>query len=420
MIKLLVLLASLVSVTSACAELWIPAFTAYLDSPGGGARISRDGIASWTDPRITTSWYGEIKTPGKIMAALSVRVPEGAEARFKLTVGDESLTAHVQGTGTTIRVSFGEYHLKKAGYTRFQLTSLNPAGTSPGDVDALVLDGPASQGAHFNLEQRRNAPSVSLHYAVPRDTTISLFYNEVVVVTDPVDTSYKVVVFDQGYFGLQVLSPTVRRIIFAVWDMGVARPAKERTGGAGENRVRLLAMGEGVEANEMGQEITGGKARLVYPWVTGQVQKFVVTARADGTHTDFTGYWFHPERRQWQLVASYRVPQEDGWLRNLHSLSENVDGANGHLPRQVLFGPQWARAIDGQWHELTTARFSHDGTGQDARLDRFTGIDRGQFILSTGGFVTGFTKDGTVMTRPSTNRPPVVQLPELPTPSMRP
>ena len=41
------------------------------------------------------------------------------------------------------------------------------------------------------------------------------------------------------------------------------------------------------------------------------------------------------------------------------------------------------------------------------RLDRFMGVENGQFFLHHGGFVNGFTKFGEKFTRPADGRRPV-------------
>lgn len=76
------------------------------------------------------------------------------------------------------------------------------------------------------------------------------------------------------------------------------------------------------------------------------------------------------------------------------SASKGITGDNGQVRRKGLCGNQWAHTTDGQWHELTTATFSHDQTGKANRLDRFMGVEDGQFFLSTGGFIPGFTQYG--------------------------
>jgi hypothetical protein len=347
-------------------------------------------------------------------ASVALRLAKGKESKLRLTVGGQSREAHVSGTGAAVTVKFGTFSVTKPGYTRFQLTSLNPSGNPAGDLDALVLDGTAAQNAHFNLDPRRNAASVHLFYTTPKDAEVALFYNEATGVTDPVASYYMACGFARGYFGMQVNSATERRIIFSVWDSGTGQNAKNRTDVSDENRVKLLAKGEGVVASDFGNEGTGGHSHLVYAWKTGQPQKFVLTAKAESDHTDYAGYWFHPEQQTWKFIASFRAPHDGKWLRGLYSFSENFGGSNGHLQRKVLFGPQWIRTSDGKWQEITEAGFSCDGTGKENRLDRFMGVEHGQFFLSNGGFVPGFTKPGEKFSRPAASHPPEFKLPTPP------
>lgn len=103
-------------------------------------------------------------------------------------------------------------------------------------------------------------------------------------------------------------------------------------------------------------------------------------------------------------------------MRGLHSFSENF-GHNGAVRRKAFYGNQWIRTAEGQWTELTTASFSHDETGKADRFDRFMGVEGGQFFLSHGGFVDGFTKYGEKFQRPpSVRRPPELKLPVVPGP----
>jgi hypothetical protein len=39
------------------------------------------------------------------------------------------------------------------------------------------------------------------------------------------------------------------------------------------------------------------------------------------------------------------------------------------------------------------------------------GVENGQFFLSNGGFINGFTKSGEKFTRPASGRIPVIELP---------
>ena len=118
-----------------------------------------------------------------------------------------------------------------------------------------------------------------------------------------------------------------------------------------------------------------------------------------------------PEKKEWVLISSWRAPKDGGWLRELYSFSENFDGNNGHLRRKALYGNQWIRTDRGEWIEVTTASFSHDATGRADRLDRFMGVENGEFFLSQGGFINGFTKSGEKFMRTAAGRPPEILLP---------
>jgi heme-degrading monooxygenase HmoA len=389
------------------AELRIPAHTAYLDPDVSGARVSeRSGITGWRNPDLKVLWFGELKQPGELTAALELRLPAGRESKFRLTVAGTAREGTASGrSNEPVRVDFGAFPISTAGYQRFTLESLNPPGLPAGDLSALLLAGPPTEGAHFNLKERRNAASVHLTYPVPPGTNIEAFYCEVTAVDDPVWTFYMACSWHRGYFGMQVNSPTERRIIFSVWDSG--NEAVDRGKVADEDRVTLVAKGEGVYSGDFGNEGTGGHSHRKYLWKTGEKQRFYVTAKpVDATHTIFSGYYFHPDKQAWMLISSWKAPKDGGWLKRPHSFSENFVGSNGHLRRKALFGNQWMRTPEGQWIELTTATFSHDATGWGDRLDRFMGLEDGQFFLSHGGFVPGRSHPGDRLQRPPTQQPP--------------
>ena len=394
--------------TLIASELRIPAFTAYMLPDPESANISEShGVTKWTDGTQSVNWYGKFSTTGELTARVQLRLPEGATSMLRLTVDGRSQEATVTGTGSgkVVVADFGTFTIAAAGHRRFLLESLNETGAPFGDIDALILDGPAIEGVHFNLKERRNAASVHLMYPVADGTDVEAFYCEVTAVEDPTTTFYMACGWHRGYFGMQVNSPTERRIIFSVWDSG--NEGIDRKKVSDENRVRLRGKGEGVYAGDFGNEGTGGHSHLKYLWKTGEKQRFIVTAvPTDSTHTDFSGYWFHPEQKTWMLISSWIAPKEGGRLKGMHSFSENFGGHNGHLLRKALYGNQWIRTPDGQWTELTTARFSHDATGREDRFDRFMGVESGEFFLSHGGFLDGYTEYGTPFERPATKRPP--------------
>jgi len=391
----------------ASASLRIPAFTAYLEPNVEGARVSeRYGITRWNDSNLKVLWFGRIAAPGRLDCSVVLRLPKETSSKLRLTVAGQSKEATVVGDDANpVIANFGAFTIPESGYQRFTLQSLNPDGQPNGDIDALILDGPATQEAIFNLKPRRNAASVHLMYPVDPNAQVAAFYCEMTGLEDPLWTYYMACGWHRGYFGMQVNSPTERRIIFSVWDSG--NEAIDRSKVADESRVKLVAKGEGVYAGDFGNEGTGGHSHLKYAWKTGEVQRFLVTAQpTDATHTVYSGYYFHPDKKEWFLISSWKAPKEGGYMRGLYSFSENFGGANGHLLRKALYGNQWIRTSDGRWIELITATFSHDTTGRADRLDRFMGVENGQFFLAHGGFGPGFTAYRQKFTRPAIGKAP--------------
>ncbi len=398
------------------APLQIPGSTAYIEPNPEGAHVSqRQGILDWKDASQRVVWFGELKATGTLKVSVDLKLRSGSSARLKLSVDKQARESEVKASADDSLVSadFGGFSISSGGYHRFTLEMAEDAKGAIERVATLVLDGPAMADAHFNTNPRRNAASVHLAYPTPKTWNIDAFYCEVTATEDPMATYYMACGWHRGYFGMQVNSATERRIIFSVWDSG--NEAKDRGKVASENRVQLLAKGDGVTSSDFGNEGTGGHSHLVFPWKTGDAQRFLVTAKPVGTNqTVYTGYYFHPDHRQWMTIASFKAPKDGGYMRGLYSFSENFGGANGQLRRKALYGNQWVRTSDGQWHEQTDATFSHDPTGKSDRLDRFMGVENGQFFLSQGGFVPGTTPFGEKFSRPSAGRQPDIPAGLLP------
>ncbi len=406
--RLFFLVLALSTLTVARAEISIPALTAYsMPDPDALHFNVPDGSVKWKNAAQQLTWFGEIRQPGKLAASVMVRLPKGHTSRLKFTVDQQSREAIATGLDTESAVDFGAFDIPQAGYVRFALELLDAKEASTISVTALVIDGSATDGAHFNIEPRRNAASVHLNYSLPKGMDIDAFYCEVEAIEDPVHTFYMACGFQRGYFGMQVNSASERRIIFSVWDSGAGKTAMKRDGVEEKDRTRLLAKGEEVTANVFGGEGTGGHSHLRYGWKTGEPQRFVLTAKpGENGSAIYSGYWFHPEKKSWSLLARFNAPNASASLGHFHSFSENFVGSNGHLRRKAIYANQWIHARGGEWVEVTEAGFSHDATGKNARLDRCMGVESGGFFLAHGGFVKGFTKGGDRFNRPATGKTP--------------
>jgi hypothetical protein len=379
-----------VAVASAVVE--VPAFTAYTtpDPNRGVDRGDKGGILKNWDSKTTLSWYGRLAAKGDLELAL--KTVEKSDAKLTLTIADTqqkpAFSTKREGKAGEGTVSFGKVAVPAPGYYRF---TLEGSGKLP-DLKALVLDGPAAEGAHFSMVERRNCASIHLGYEVPAEAKeeVEWFYLEVTPKTEPLWTYYEATGWHRGYFGMQVNSPTERRIIFSVWDSG--GEAKDRDKVGEDNRVKLLAKGPRTDAGDFGNEGTGGHSHLVYPWKLGDTVHFLMRAKVEGDVTIYSGWFRDSKKKDWELVASFRAPKDGKYLHGLYSFNENFGGQNGNERRVCQFGNGWIKTKAGTWLPLTKASFTHDGHGKSDRLDRSAGVVGKRFYLANGGFVEDTTK----------------------------
>lgn len=411
----------------------LPARNAYSEPDGEAVRFPEDGPATgWRDGGQRIAWYGDLRHPGALKAALALRLPAGQTADLRLTLtgwrtpgGKETrlpskaakATSAADGAATS--VDFGTVEVPFAGYWRFALEGVGKSGETFGQPEALTLSGPAAKDANVNRSKWRSPASVHLGYPLPEGIDAEAAYCEVKATADPIHTYYCALGFRRGYFGMQVNGPAERRIIFSVWDAGGEPVDPKKVGD--DDRVKLIAKGEGVFTDRFGNEGTGGHSHLKYRWKTGETQRFLVTAKPDGTGTIYSGYFFFPETKRWGLIASFRAPKDGAYLRGLYSFNEVFGGDYGQLQRRAEFGRQFARGKDGKWTELTSARFTHTGKDETTvRRDWGGGVTPAgdTFYLVNGGFLTEKTTYADALTRmPSKQGPPAdITLPEPTTP----
>ena len=148
-----------------------------------------------------------------------------------------------------------------------------------------------------------------LRYPLPDSAKAVAFYNEITIPVgaDAPHSYYMANGFSRGYFGIQIISPTERRVIFSVWDAG--NEPVDRAKVPEDKKVQLLATGRDVVADGFGNEGTGGHSHWVYPWKNGTTYGFLVTAMRDTVKktTIYTGYIYLPEMKQWKLLKKIKT-----------------------------------------------------------------------------------------------------------------
>jgi Domain of unknown function (DUF3472)/Domain of unknown function (DUF5077) len=373
--------------------LFLPGFTAYSEPDDEGIPIEQAGAGPWRDPKQSLVWIGDLKEGN-----LSIQLKGGnSGVGYSIQIDrDREMVSNRQ---------IAHFNIYKSGYRKIIVKAIAGTSSDFGTIEGLQLAGSAVEGARFNLKERRNCASVHLKYPLAATEQAEWFYNEVRPKTDPKYTYYEACGWHRGYFGIQVNSPTERRIIFSVWDAG--NEAVDRNKVGDDNKVKLLKKGEGVVAGDFGNEGTGGHSHMVYDWKTNAVHRFLVHAVPQGNATIYAGYYYFNDRKEWGLIASFRAPKDGSYMKGLYSFNENFGGSNGNLQRMAEFGPVFIAGPDYKWKEHLEAQFSCDATGKADRFD-YAAVPKGdRWMLSNGGAFANGVKFGDRITRiNSATKPP--------------
>ena len=396
------------------SEVWVPFYTLY-ETNKSQSKItarssSRKDALVWTDTAKELRYYVHNSKTGELHIALNA-LSQKTVKQLTLEVRGKKMHVVIPISTHAQKIKIGTIQLTDTGFIELKLSAKKLLPGFMG-IGQLILSGLASEGLRYNKEERRNAASVHLRYPLADSIKAISFYNEVTVPTgnDPLYSYYAATGFSRGYFGIQVNSEKERRVIFSVWDAGSEAIDREKV--ADSNKVKLLAKGDAVIANDFGNEGTGGHSHWVYNWKANETYRFLVTALPDSASrsTIYTGYFFVPELQRWKLIAAFRAPRDGNNLNRLYSFNENFVGENGHLQRRALFGNQWVQQQrGGRWVPLTDAVFTTDATGNAGqRFDFGAGVTGEQFYLWNGGFKEQQAKQNDQLKRPNTSKAPVI------------
>ncbi|QJE96217.1 DUF3472 domain-containing protein [Luteolibacter luteus] len=363
------------------------------------------GMGRWDSADTVQSIYFRVDRPAELELSLKARA-EG-EARIRATVNGKPIEKDLKGAG---EVSLGKVTVREAGYVRVDLQGLKKSGETFAEVEGLTVSAP--EAVELNYVQNnegnrfywgRRGPSVHLGYSLPKGEPVEWFYNEITVPegSDPIGSYFMSNGFGEGYFGMQVNGPEERRILFSVWSPFTTDNPKEIPD---DHKITLLKKGEGVHGGEFGGEGSGGQSYWLYPWKAGETYRFLNRVKPDGQgSTDYTAWFFLPEKKEWKLIASFKRPKTDKHLTGAHSFLENFSDRQGYITRGALYGNQWACDVKGEWHEVTEARFTGDDIAQRKyRMDYAGGVKGKEFFMKNGGFFADNVKLGSQFQREST------------------
>ncbi len=255
----------------------------------------------------------------------------------------------------------------------------------------------------------RACRSVHLGYSAPEAVA---FYNELTVAQSAEGSYFMACGWDRGYFGIQELDKGKKVVIFSVWDTAEGDDPQKVPA---EKQVKLVTKGTDVRTGRFGNEGTGGQSFLTYDWKIGDTYRFLVTSAidpADSKRTVYTGHFFRPENKSWELIASFSCPNGGRNLGGYYSFVEDFrrDRVSLTKTRRANFGNGWVKTPNGEWEAITRARFTGDSNPAQ-NID--AGLEKDRFFLATGGKTeNSTTKLKERITRTAEPGKPPVDLPK--------
>lgn len=290
----------------------------------GEAEISgRNGLVKWSSDQEVVSVYFRAQKAGKLTLKLRVKNDAGKSKIAVDALGKKAIV-NVESTALSETAPFS-IDVISPGYVQVNLKGLSKSGSNFANVTELLVSGEAaSEGLLFSNDPEyyywsRRGPSCHLNYTVPTEGNVSYYYNEVTVPQgeDKIGSYFMANGFGEGYFGIQVNSETERRILFSVWSPFHTDDPKSIPE---EQKIHLLKKGKDVHSGEFGNEGSGGQSYRKYFWKAGVTYKFLLKGVPDGKgNTDYTAWFFVPEEHAWNLIASFKRPQTNTYLKRFHS-----------------------------------------------------------------------------------------------------
>lgn len=367
-----------------------------------------DGILNWTNPKESIRSFFYMDKAGVITLGLKLKA-KALNSEIEVLFKGQSKILN-QSSSNFTEQPIGTYNLE-AGYHYIDIHGLKKAGDTFADIAAILVKTNAPESIRYVKDDfyfGRRGPSDHLNYQIPEGiTNVEWFYSEIRIPKhQDVEGSYFMANgFAEGYFGIQVNSPTERRILFSIWSPYKTDNPDEVPE---EDRIKLLKKGKDVITNTFGNEGSGGQSYKVFNWMTNVNYGFLVGAKPSNKgYTDYVAYFFDPETKVWNLIAQFRRPKTKTYLKRLYSFLENFIPDQGATARRGLYQNQWV--YDGAWHEINQAIFTADNTARkEYRLDYSGGNESTGFYLKNCGLTNDNTPMGTLFQRKKLGKKPKI------------
>ena len=286
-----------------------------------GDIVTAEGIRQWSNASSTIRTFFYLEQKGSISLGIRAKVSSGV-SRIQCTFGNESQNITLEGSRFE-DFYIGDFQVENPGYYFVDLKGLEKDGAVYADVNDILLGGAGTRDTKFIKDDfyfGRRGPSVHLNFNVPAGVEqVQWFYSELTIPKnqDVIGSYFMANGFGEGYFGIQVNSATERKILFSIWSpYETDNPSDVPE----DYKIKLLKKGAGVTTGEFGNEGSGGQSYKVYQWKAGLTYGFLVGAQPTGNgQTDYAAYFHDPATNKWSLIAEFRRPHTNTYLKHLYS-----------------------------------------------------------------------------------------------------
>lgn len=360
----------------------------------GKEKVTGEGWQNWERKEAVWSTYFKVREKGTLQISILLNVPKG---KSEIAISVAGVSHKVIAAGADDKLyNAGTWKIATPGYIEVRASGVTKTGNIFAIAKALQISGESvdsnvvfvknNEDNYFYWGRRGASCHINYDMSAVGDEA-EWFYSEITVPAggDPPGSYFMADGFAEGYFGMQVNSPTERRIIFSVWSPFKTDNPKNIPQ---DQRILLVKKGKQVITEEFGGEGSGGHSHLVYNWKAGQTYKFLLHGKPLlNNSTNFTAYFFDRERNQWILLASFTRPATHTYLKRFHSFLENFEPEAGDITRKAFYHNQWVKPVQGDWVPINKMTVTVDLTGKKKfRTDYDGGVENGKFYLRNGGF----------------------------------
>lgn len=338
-----------------------------------------------------------------------------------LAKGDATIEVTVNGKKNVVKLnstdfkeySLGKYKTNVDGYVKINYLRMTKGLAQIKSIIVENKEQPIFLSDSYSTYFGLRGPSCHLGYdtrGMGREIDWAVIDVSVPAELDRVGSYYMALGFSYGYFGFQNNSKNHRQVLFSVWNSVHADDPKDVQEA---HQTRVIAYGEGVTAQNFGNEGSGKQSFKKINWLPDHTYRFLLHAeRVEENTVDYSAWFYDSVTDEWHYMSTLRRPETKELLTGLHSFLENFTPEQGDVTRKAYYFNGWVKPVGGMWRPITRARLTNDATGREGiRLDFNGGAVGDKFFLTNCGYFNRAKEINRVLEiDASENVPPIIDL----------